>query len=574
MQPHLQRRLPDAERLGRFSGRVALQFPQDALPQTQELTLRLTDVTGLPFTRDGGVAVRLEPEDLVIRHPLVLEITPRNTSGEDRFIGFAIRKGEVNLHPVMHLEVPSGARSQNKVRLLLGTAGTHGIGIASPSELAVVARHLPTDAIARIEQKVALAFIRPTRTATLPAFVAFMQIAPRPVTPPSESPSGWLQQLLESIRDTYEDVVLPGIDGIPHDDCLSPALWEAIKAYVRWSALNQLLLPVQATPELLQDPQYAKSHDLLVAERLRMLRERGFTDSQIEEIDREIEKYRQTFEETAQRVADMLREEMKRAFYRLHRCCMTQKPLQYHLDAMGGILRAAALISDENLIADPWTPLRECACRIASAAKGSPEGFFGTITQKETLEIDETWKSPGGGGRMQRTKRNTRSLSYEMTLTVMRALTERTMHANASAEGRDDKFVLVSDDYGVCTVATESLSRLEGRAEEPQTLSLHLRPKQGVFSISFNPLGADGFEHTRSRRTVSGSGCNPFEVKRNSIRGISRMGSVPGSNVDIVNEPYDPKSAFLRGSRTFEGERRDNVRSTVEVRWDLRRCGQ
>lgn len=553
--------------------RLTLEVPPDALTSSQEITIKQVSVAGLPFEQGATLAVRIEPEGAVVRRPLVLRVLPDRAAHETRFTGFAIRNGELSLHPAAHGQDRPGRHGRSEVRMVLGTLGTFGIAIASPGEVAAAARHVPADLLSRLEQRVVLAFALPAQSSSLTTSVAFLQIAPQPPSA-APAPSAWLQGLLESIRDTYNDVVLPGFETLPKDDCLSPALWKAIADYVRWDALNQLLLPVQADPDLMENLAYKEVHARLVSERYRMLRERGFTHEQIEEINREIEKYRENFEEFADRITQKILEELKRSFHNVHRCCMTQKPLQYHVDTMVRILRAAALFGQENLVEDPWTAIRECACRVASAAKGAPEGFLGTITQTETLSIEETKTSEGGPGQMQRTTRRKRELSYAMTIHLLRPLGRHGMYGETSVRGTDEHLSLTSDNYGVCTVEAETQTAGEGRAEDAQAVNLHLRPDERTFSVSFNSIAAEGTANVRRRREVSGAGCNPFEVKRNFDRRETRRAIISGSNVDIVDAPYDPASPFLRGSRQLEGERKEGVRTSVELKWDLRRCGQ
>jgi hypothetical protein len=543
--------------------RMTLIVEPGALDNATDLTLTLVEVADLPF--DGpAVAVQIGPDSLFLKKAARLRIEPRTPAERPDTIGFTVRGRELNLFPA-YPSADGSPRPRPATELRVTSPGIFGIAPASPAAIVKAGSQVPTDYLARLEHRVALALFP-------------RDVVPRsawnllPVVHAQElSPTAWLQQLLTDIGDLYTSEILPRFKSLPKDDCLSPAIWDAIRRYYQWQALNELLLPLQVDPSLTGLP-YKAEFDRLVAQRVSMLQRRGFSLEQIKEIDRQLEAYRKTIEEIGQHMRTLMAEALKTHFASAYRCCMTMRPLAYHLDTMRETAKHADVNGmgpvDESAVAK----IMECACRVRSASKGAPEGFVGSITQTETLKVEERKEPTGGGGRMQRSSSSTKTASYTMTMHIMRPLPDGSMLAEAHATGSLTDVFTSRDDWGTCVYESNTELTLDGNNRDSTPIDIRVLPQQKRYTISYTPLVVEGSGLRRRKYEVSGARCNPFEFKKNRTDVDRVERGIPSSNVPIAGV-IEAGSPFLRGSVEAEGQPVLGARPSVRVQWELRRCG-
>jgi len=546
--------------------RVSLVFPPESLWRSEDVTIQVVEGVGeAPFAA-APLAVSISPENLPLRHPPILQFEPgRRTAldGSRPVAGFAVRGGtELSLYPAGRYEIER-APGRYRIAMALTRLGTYGVTNATAEEIIAIGTREPNDLAARMEQRIALAYATqaPNRAQTLPL-------------------SGWtlvsgvhaqggislfIYDLLKQLLEYYQQRIVPKFDRLPTNDCLSGATFDAIQTYLQWRASVELLLPMPRDPDLLKQLQYREVFDKLVAQREAMLRERGYTAEQIEEINGAIEQFRGQFENLIAAIDKRIVPALSGQFGALYRCCTTQRPMAYHLTAMLKILRFGELNGYVPVDPEPMKKVMECACLVGSNQTGAQERFTGTLSYEENTALEKTEQ------KSTRTIINSEKLNFQQS-SVLTLASSGGMLANSAVSGKLSQSSATTDDHGTCVVRNESQLEVEGRDTDMGLVNIDVNPQQGKYTLSFQRLPLEGAGTRRSIWNVKGPGCGKFNRPRDEVKPVSMgISAVPDTSVSgelDVKEPY-----ALKGSHVFEqvDPFYDSARKGT-LKWEIQRC--
>jgi hypothetical protein len=543
--------------------RITLVFPTEALWRSEDVTVQIVDaVAELPF--GAPLAVSISPDSVVLRRRPLLIIEPGRRSAFDgsRLVaGFSVRAGgELVLYPAGHHEID---RTPGRYRavMTLTRLGTYGVANATIEQVRELGRHVPSELGARLEQRVALAYfgLGPEGGAPAAAWTVMPVVHAQGV-------SLFIYDLVKQLLDYYQQVVVPKFDKLPTNDCLSGATMDAISTYFQWARSVEMLFPVPKDDGLYQYEGYRESYDKVAAQRETMLRERGFTTEQIDDINRTIEQFREQFDRLEEQIQSRIRPALIAQFQAIYRCCTTQRPMQYHLTAMVKLLRFAELHGFAPVDSDPMQKVQECACLVGSNTIGGRERFTGTITYEESHSAEKTVTNST------RTQVNSESISFQQTsvLTFPRA---NGIMVDSVASGEKSQFVSTTDDHPGCTVHSESHLEVDGRDNDVGLVSINVNAQQGRYSLGFDRLPVDGSGRRRHVFNVKGAACGVFNKPRDETK-PAYQGIGPLVTVKTVQGEIDPNDPYaLKGSHTFElRDRFYDVTRTGTLTWDLQRC--
>lgn len=540
--------------------RVSLIFPPGSLWRSEEITLQVVEtLTGAPFAA-APMAVSAGPETLLLRRPPLLVFEPRGGSAFDGgrgVAGFAVRNGaELSLHPAVHYPI-AGSRGRYRIAMRLARLGTYGVANAAGGEVAAAAVHEPSDAAARLAQRIALAY---ALQAPGPAQASSWSLIPRVH---AQGVSLFIHGLVKGLLDYYQQVVLPKFDQLPTSDCLSNATFDAIDTYFQWRATVELLMPLER--DGFDSPEYLQVHDRLVAQRETMLRERGYTDAQIAEIDGAIEQFRGQFDSLSAAIDQRIRPALAAQFVALHRCCTTQRPMEHHLTTMMRILRFGELNGYAPVDPDPMPKVMECACLVGSNRPGAEEQFTGTLRYEEQTALARSQQI------------NTRRIENSETLTFQQSsvLTfprAGGMLSDSNASAALARFSSTTDDYGTCVVHGESQVEVDGRDNDVGLVSININAAQGRYTLRLDQLPVEGTGRRRNIWNVKGPACGKFNRPRDDVSWASRaISPVPSRTVSGELDPGQPY--LLKGSKVFEQEDRYyGATRTATLTWEIQRC--
>ena len=542
--------------------RISLSFPPGALWRSEEITIRAVEaVGGAPFAA-SPIAVNITPEDLPLRRSPVLQFEPGRRSTFDAaggIAGFAVRRGsELSLYPVAREEIER-APGRYRMTMALTRLGTYGVTGAVAAEVAVVGGREPSDLAARMEGRIALGYAAPAPGSDPATTIASWSLIPR--VHAQGGVSLFIYDLLKKLLEYYEQVVVPKFDKLPTRDCRSGATFEAISTYLQWRAGVELLLPMQAPDEGPLDEVFLR----LVAQRVTMLRERGYTSEQIDEIDRTIEQFREQFGRMTSAIDARIRPALTAQFSTLYRCCTTQRPMLYHLEAMKRVLRFADLNGYAPVDPDPMPKLFECACIVGANQPGAPERFIGTMSYEESTSLNRTQQTGN------RTGVNSETLTFSQSSLLTFARGDAT-EVESTVTGARAKSVAVVDDHGTCVVRSESAFDVEGRDHHTGLASINVNVQQGTYTLSPVPAPLEGAGSRQTIWNVSGPACGKFNKPRDENR-WTKEGIVPVRMRTVSGKLDVNQPTVLKGSEVFEEEDRFyGTTRRATLKWDLQRC--
>jgi hypothetical protein len=542
--------------------RVTLVFPPGSLWRSEDLTIQVVEELGESPFASGPMAVNITPEDLPLRRRPLLQFEPGRRStfdGSRPAAGLAVRGGaELTLYPAGHYEIDR-APGRYRIAMALTRLGTYGATNATTEEITAVGKREPSGLAGRLEQRIALAYAgqAPNREQAS-AVSVWTLIAP---VHAQGGVSLFIYDLIKQLLEYYQQVVVPKFDKLPTSDCLSGATFDAIQTYMQWRASVELLLPMQKEENL--EP--LEGYNRLVAQRETMLRERGYTTAQIEEIDRAIEQFREQFDRLSAAINDRILPALRGQFGAVYRCCTTQRPMQYHLTAMMEILKFGELNGYMPVDADPMQKVMECACLVGSNKPGAEEQFTGMLSYEENTTLNKTVQNST------RTQVNSESLSFQQS-SVLTFPRVGGMLANSTGSGKLSRFVSTTDDHKTCVVHNESHLDVEGRDNDIGLVSINVNAQQGKYTLSFPRLSLDGSGRRRHIWNVKGPACGVFNKPQDDVKlasaGISPVPAKTVSGELDVNQPH-----LLKGSHVFE--KPDGFYGSTRkatLKWEIQRC--
>ena len=544
--------------------RITLALPPDALVRSQEVTIALVSaVSGLPFGGALVAAVRVTPDDFPLRVPATLTFEPRGgfAPGQE-LAGFAIRDGrELHLSRADRIE-DAKARGRGRVELPLARLGSYGVARATPDEVAAVARRVPSGYIARLEQLIAQAFPpvnqapgQASRWSLLP--VAHAQEAPAPLPE-------WLSNLFRAFEESFEQVIVPQFKAIPERGCESATTSAALAMYYEWATLPTLLFPVEraGTPWDL--------YFRLVNQRVDLLRARGYTLEQIDEIDAAMDAFRkQQIFDLVKRGNPLVEDAYRRLFAKMYECCLGERPMQYHVVTMFEAMRNAQLLGVTQLDPDQNAKIDECSCSINAAMRGGAEIWTGTITHEEDYYAEKV-QTPGGT----RTKKETLQFNYNMEVVIRWPADRDSLLASYTVDGRKFHHAETTDRYSCGNVTSGRDVAGSARDDGATVVIVAAQPGQpGKYRIGYPTAGASGSGTWTSH--WSAKGCQIFKPVRDKT-GFAVIDTVGYPQQVWVEAQVDPARPFqLSNSEVLEV--RDDLFDTLhrpKVTWNLHRCGK
>ena len=541
--------------------RISLVFAPGSLWRSEEVTVRVVEGFGdAPFAA-APMAVSITPEDLPLRRSPVLQFEPgrRSTFDGNRGIaGFAVRAGELSLYPAGRQEIER-APGRHRMAMALTHLGTYGVTNATDDEIAAVGTREPSDLGARLEARIALAYATRAPGSGVGPTIASWSLIPR--LHAQGGVSLFIYELLKQLLEYYEQVVVPKFDKLPTSDCLSGATFDAITTYLRWRSSVELLLPMQAPDKGQLDEAFLE----LVAQRVTMLRDRGYTSEQIDEIDRAVEQFRDGFNQMTARIDARIRPALTAQFGALYRCCTTQRPMMYHLTAMAKVLRFAEVNGYAPVDPDPMPKLFECSCIVGANQPGAEERFIGTMSYEQSTSLSKTEQ------RSQRTLENSETLTFTQS-SFLTFGPGRAAVVDSTVSGARAKSSSVTDDYGSCVVRGAGQFEVNGRDHHTGFASIDVNVQRGTYTLSIEPAPLEGVGSRRSTWNVEGPACGKFNKPRDETT-WTKEGIVPVSMGTVRGKLDVNQPTVLKGSHVFERE--DPFYKTMRratLKWDLQRC--
>ena len=387
--------------------RVTLTVPPGSLVSSQEVTLEVVTISEAPFAAGLLAAVRLTPETLALRRAATLTFETRQpVDAAQPLAGVAVHGGEMH---VMRADqsVDPKLRGRAHVELPLVRLGTYGVANTSTDELASANQHEPTDYLSRLEQRIARAFppvaakaSAARRWSVVPAVYAQAKIFP-------------VDDLMQSLETFFDQVVVAYFKQLPKETCHLTHTPSAANVLFSWSALANLLLPLQPLPDA--PPHVREEEAKLRAQRRDRLRGFGYSDEDISFIDSMFEKYRDRIEELNAKGAALLEDAVKRQFANAYHCCLDENARSYYLERMVESMRIGAL-NDFAVDSEPMAKVEECNCRVSlreGGVRNVGAAVAGTITHTETFDAKKVEE------RATRTITNIISMSYKQTLVLV-----------------------------------------------------------------------------------------------------------------------------------------------------------
>ena len=536
----------------------------ETLPRSREFSMApVTGITGLPFAGGLLAAVAVTPDHETFRRSAKLVFETRQPiAAEQMIVGFAVRSGK-ELHLSISNRIGDPKRRVTRIEMPIARPGIYGIANASSREIAAVAGHVPTEYMARLSQLVALAFPPvPSASATsrwniLP--VAYAQGSSDPLP-------GWLLELFDAIRASFEQVIGPAFTQIPEEDCTPGPTAIVFEMFYEWAHMIRMLNPIE-----LKDYQDLKAWAEDTKKRIDYLHALGYTDEQIAQIDAAMDSFRQ------QQMAEMIRkgdplvaDANRRLFARMYRCCTKETPQEYHVSTMVEASRMAQLGGYGPLDPEEMLKIQDCSCRTASVQQGAPESWTGTITHTENYN----------GRREQtlgrtRTTLNTRNVRFKEVITLERLFTSNEMassyNVNADQEDYDELY-----DHKECgRIGGWTRGKANGSDDGVTIVTIYPVSNQpGKYHVAYSVAGADAIDKWKKYWTAKG--CQIFNHTRESQgrKPVTIISYAPDTQFD---DEVDPSRPFeLKGTTDFEAPDETGFpqphKSTAT--WDLRRCGK
>ena len=296
--------------------------------------------------------------------------------------------------------------------------------------------------------------------------------------------------------------------------------------------------------------------------RRQRLREDGWTDQEIQEMDASADDFKRKIKSIWELIPRLLKENFEATF----RCCMQTKYPTAYPRAMIAAARQVALVGGGDptkiLGEDYMDRAAQCAC----AASGT--GWWGTITYKETFEEAKQWQTASVKGE------RTRKEFYAATIDV------RDRFDLSSGEAFDPSKEPVNIWEGMASrretyhssglkgcfkVINRSIA-LSGQEKGTSSFGLKFTP-DGRYSVHYHlkAVGVSG-QSTNSSRAVGcrahnppSSGSSPMEARINP--------TIP--EIEGVADPRNPDR--LKGSKTVDIPV-DEGKRTGTATWHLVRC--
>jgi hypothetical protein len=559
--------------------RVTLDVPPGALERTTLLSLSAATVEGLPFAAGAIAAISVQPADFPLRRPVRLTVqrTGRSPLPDGEPTGFGVdAAGELHL-AFVEPALSEAAASRGAMTVVMPRPGIYGLGIPTASEVEALSRREPSSYLARLEHRAARAYPRSTGApSTLRRSFALI-----PAVHARETEPAWILELVRHLTDTYDHVVKPKFERIRTPNCsgIEAEVADAIRAFNHWMALVELLLPVELDRDLYQYPGYRDSYTFLVEQRRQLLRDRGYSDAQIDELTKAFEKYRDSeLTRRGDQGSQLVIEAKRKAFDELYRCCMFVKALEHYPSTMIALARSMALSSAEYEKFG-LDKVRQCNCRAQSAKPGALRGFEGTIEFTESFDADST--VPGGN----RTDDFSLTFTYTNELEILFPHTERQFVADYKLSGSLERS-FQRREQSTCEGRIDVQERYsQGRDSGRSLVNLFVRDT-GEYTLSFDNLLLELSGYKHERREWVGANCGPFvkgkvlEKRSFSDAGVNGL----PQNVTVSGRVDPSKPLEFRGAETFEGEYRGSPgglsipagaqgptrRSTVK--WNLVAC--
>ena len=579
--------------------RARIIVPPGAVRRTEKITFGfVTEFRGAPFPSGVIAGVQLAPENIPLLKPIELRIepTPRYPlSPAEAVAAFAVRGRELHLYPGNIHEIP---RSQGRaeLRIPLARLGTFGIARATVAEAGALAPRVPSDYISRLQHQIAAtlldpavparvsssgALVRPTEVSRegllrgSPLSTALQQAiralprALRPTlhaAPVARQTPGFVLDLIVRIRQVYEQVVVPRFRNLRVSDCQANDAWNAINAYLEWRATIEMLLPVEALEDRYKEyREMVEAHTRAVEDRRGKLRSRGFTDDQIDAIDREFERLRQILEEWKIEMEPAITEALRVVFGEMHRCCQGSDPKQEYLDGMSTAVRWAALRGVSPLEENELDKMAECACRIASHRPGAPEGFVGTISFEEH---DDRARTVTAG---RQTTVNTEKLDFTQTSHIVGLFDADTVLVDSFAHASSRRTTDATSPGDDCIIRREHQQDVAGRDEGRQFATVRVVPQRGEYELTAYTLDVHGYGTARQALHVPG--CRGFTKPYDRSRPVINEAIAPVPTRSVVGKLDPQQPGELHGSEVFEiDDRAFPTPKRLTMKWKITRC--
>jgi hypothetical protein len=531
--------------------RVTLEIPPGALERTTEVSIFPVVAEALPFAAGATAIVSVQPVDHPLRRPIRLTVqrTGRLPTPDGDPIGFGVDAGgELHLafaEPALN----EAAASRGAMTIVMPRLGIYGLGVATAADVEAVSGREPSSYLARLEHRVARAYARSTgaQAASRRLFTVI------PVVHAQDAEPAWIAELVRQLTDTFDQVVLPKFERIRTPNCsgIEAEVADATLTFNHWMALVELLLPVELDRDLYEYPAYRDSYHYLVEQRRQLLRGRGYSDAQIDELTKAFEKYRDSdLTRRGDQGSKLVMEAQRKAFDELYRCCMFVKALAHYPSAMVAYARTLALAS---AVPDDFglDKVRQCNCRAQSAKPGALRGFEGTIAFTESFDEDNT---VSGGNR---TDDFSLTFTYTNEFVILYPHTERQLVADYKLSGSLERS-FQRREQSTCEGRIDVEERYsDGQDSGRSLVNLFVRDT-GEYTLSFDNVLLEISGYKRERREWIGANCGPF-VKGRVLdkRSFSDAGVNGYPHKVTVEGRVDPsKPLEFRGEHTFEGEYR------------------
>ena len=340
---------------------------------------------------------------------------------------------------------------------------------------------------------------------------------PEPTQDPAsddEATQARIKEMQVKLRESYDQVVMPRLKNAQYK--CDPAANDTKELGNFEVAVSGALAWVQAVEVLgfhlrsdeMEMSSSGSTEAELKAKRRQTLREEGWTDQELQEMDASADDFQRKIGAIWELVPRLLKENFEATF----RCCMQTKYPTAYPRAMMAAARQLALIAG----GDPTKILGEgymdrtaqCAC----AAGGT--GWWGAITYKENFEESKTWQTASVKGERSRKE------SYSATIDVR------------------DRFDLSSGE--AFDPAKEAANIWEGTASRRETY--HSSGLRGCSKVINRSVGLSGQEKGTSSFAVKFSPDGRYTVQYH-LKAVAVSGLSSNSSRAVGCKAYNPPSS-------------------------------
>jgi hypothetical protein len=383
-----------------------------------------------------------------------------------------------------------------------------------------------------------------------------------------EATQARMKEIQVKLREAYDQVVMPRLKNAQYkcdpakNDTKDLGTFEvAVSGAMSWVQSVEIFGFNIRSDELDRSTSSATEAELKERRR-QMLREEGWTDQELQEMDASADDFKRKIESIWELVPRLLKENFEATF----RCCMQTKYPTAYPRAMIAAARQVALIGGGDPTAILGENYMDRAAQCACAAGGT--GWWGMITYKETFEEAKSWQTASVKGERSRKE------SYAATIDVR------------------DRFDLSSGE--AFDPAKEPINVWEGMASRRETY--HSSGLKGCFKVINRSIALSGQEKGTSsfgvKFTTDGRYSVHYHLKAvgvsgqsmNSSRAVGCTAHNPPSSgsspmearinptipeIEGVADPRNPD--ILKGSKTVDIPV-DEGKRTGTVTWHLFRC--